>query len=511
MRAKNVLFICCGILATLFYGAGEMKSSMAKDDVPENEHIYRASNARVTKGPENPVAAAWQRLTYISENIYEWGGEKSPETPELIEALEALRMEYLRVEAAQARNEAVEITFDPCGEDAAELMSGLSYLSDPSSAEYLVRHTCEGTFGRGIFMFDGVVDIGPPSVPHLIPYLDQEDWSRYHAIELLGKISERYRDALGGIIEYIILPKLEAILAGAEGWTFYRKRELRTIINRLHITDATKVPPNIAELPKLPNDIDPDAIPGFSIAHSEGVWYIYNRPLSSEEREVFDTLKADPINHSLPPAVLKALAISRVRTQKASEEKPGADFEFLIGGTRSLEHAYRQIDDFYEIIRCSSATQQRWKLGYYDWENSSPEKNYKIYKYGALINEYEKDLAAYKVRQKALEAEYPVVKVERQKSLKYSEVYENGMATNESAYEAGHITQAEYVAEFIRLWKKELQWEKKQQPEFKRLQALPVSIKQRYASHFQMRESLRKRQSAVEHGHKVLATHVGTE
>ena len=240
----------------------------------------------VSSVSKDPIAEAWQRLAYISENIYEWGGTASSETAECIAALEEIRMEGLRVAALVKKGEEFETFLDPCGEVACEIMTGLLDLGDPSALEYAIPHLIDSTFGGGSTYDDRLLKLGPVSVPHLIPYLDNEDSSRlWYVITLLGRIGERYREGLGGIVEYIILPKLKRLVAEAdagvlEGVNAVFKRNTERVIIRLEITDETKIPPDIAAFLKLPDDIDPDDIPTFSIQHSERVWYIYNRWLN---------------------------------------------------------------------------------------------------------------------------------------------------------------------------------------------------------------------------------------
>ena len=71
----------------------------------------------------------------------------------------------------------------------------------------------------------------------------------------------------------------------------------------------------ITQLPQLPADIDPDDIPPFYRENIYGDRYHYNRPLTSEEREMYYKLKADP-TYGSNPAKLKVSAIILVRHQK---------------------------------------------------------------------------------------------------------------------------------------------------------------------------------------------------
>lgn len=79
------------------------------------------------------------------------------------------------------------------------------------------------------------------------------------------------------------------------------------------IETFSKAPGNdIMNLPKLPDDIDPDDIPPFTQT-SHGATYYYNRPLTQKERDRYDLLKARRHLTKMTPAELKAEAIAHVR------------------------------------------------------------------------------------------------------------------------------------------------------------------------------------------------------
>ena len=148
----------------------------------------------LTEQPADPVAAAWARLEYISQNPREWG-EFSSEAAELMAQLTPTWT--MRTEGK--------------GEEAIELLDQLTEFQDPRSAEIFVNYFRVGTSGRPVE--EALMAIGPPSVPPLIPCLDDGDGflARLVAAELLGVIGSEYREELGGAVEYIILPKLEKL------------------------------------------------------------------------------------------------------------------------------------------------------------------------------------------------------------------------------------------------------------------------------------------------------------
>ena len=149
---------------------------------------------------EDPVEAAYKRLEYIKNNPYAWGGVHSERATELI---------------AQLMPPPVLIDHDH-GEEVSALMYELAQQGDPRAAEVfagLLSPTYEGYTGGG----DALVAIGPPSVPYILPYLERDvaegEYIKLAVFDILGRIGERYRDDLGGIVDHIIIPKFEEIAA----------------------------------------------------------------------------------------------------------------------------------------------------------------------------------------------------------------------------------------------------------------------------------------------------------
>lgn len=158
--------------------------------------------ANFTPDPnDDPVEAAYKRLEYIKNNPHEWG-DFSLRTLELIDEMTPMP-EPPKVEGD--------------GDDTIALLEELSALRDPRSAEILIKYQMEsGIMGRSVT--EALVAMGPASVPALIARLDDPNsWS----IDLLIQIVGEHRSALGGIVEHIIIPKLEAIAASTSTYHYY--------------------------------------------------------------------------------------------------------------------------------------------------------------------------------------------------------------------------------------------------------------------------------------------------
>ena len=149
---------------------------------------------------QDPVEAAYKRLEYIKNNPYAWGGVHSERATELI---------------VQLMPPPVLVDHDD-GDEVIEQITELIAQNDPRAAEVLITHMCEGdTAGRP--MIDALGVIGPPAVAYILPYLEKgvaEGGTMSIAIfDALVDIGERYRGDLGGIVDYLIIPKLEVIAA----------------------------------------------------------------------------------------------------------------------------------------------------------------------------------------------------------------------------------------------------------------------------------------------------------
>ena len=172
----------------------EINETIEQSQVPHAQEPAAEDEEDSTEQPADPVAVAWARLEYISQNPQEWG-ELSPQATELIAQLTPTWV--MRSEGE--------------GEKAIELLDQLTKLHDPRSAEIFVNYIRAGIGGRP--MEAALITIGPPSVLPLISLLaDNEGFlNRKRAAKLLGIIGFEYQEELGDVVEYIILPKLKEL------------------------------------------------------------------------------------------------------------------------------------------------------------------------------------------------------------------------------------------------------------------------------------------------------------
>ena len=190
-----------------FHGDGTFHSDippepMQQDDTPVEPKVkYTAPKGVVTKpnfpivDPKaDPVKEAYKRLEYIKKNPYAWGGVHSERATELI-------AELLPAEVAANHNE---------GDEEDLLIDELCEQGDPRAAEALIALMCDGGV-IGLSMIDALVEIGPPAVPYILPYVRENFVMTAIAVDVLGRIGARYRDDLGGIVDHIIIPKLKVI------------------------------------------------------------------------------------------------------------------------------------------------------------------------------------------------------------------------------------------------------------------------------------------------------------
>ena len=161
---------------------------------------------------EDPVEAAYKRLEYIKNNPYAWGGVHSARATELIAQL-------------MPPPEAID---HGQAEEVLAKMYELTEQGDPRAAEVfagLLSPTYEGFTADS----DVLVEIGPPAVPYILPYLEREDtmgsdWIvvKGGVFDSLSRIGERYRADLGGILAHIIIPKFEVIAADENNERYHK-------------------------------------------------------------------------------------------------------------------------------------------------------------------------------------------------------------------------------------------------------------------------------------------------
>ena len=183
---------------------------------------YNPTRIQIPEGITDPeVQKAWERVDYIANNIWEWGGVPADRTVELVDQLMPPPDGFS----------------GPSGhsdlEDTINLLGWLD-TNDPRSAEVLATYLCEGRVG-GNGPVDMLVDVGVPAVPYLIPYMLDMELSpvlRSRALEILGRIAENHRDELGGIVDYIIIPRMNAILS-EEDPDYFEEEDAREYLPRL--------------------------------------------------------------------------------------------------------------------------------------------------------------------------------------------------------------------------------------------------------------------------------------
>lgn len=180
--------------------------------------------------PENikdpAVAAAWKRLEEISKNRHQWGNF-SPRALELMDELTPLP-------------ELGSSEYGDCGEEIILVLDELAKLRDPRSAELLVTYQMDSGI-NGNPPDEALVAMGPASVPALIARLNEEMIETdllYEPLELLPRIVVAHRSELGGIVQHIIIPKLEAIAAyeGTDGFAVDNKHFALNALEALEVT-----------------------------------------------------------------------------------------------------------------------------------------------------------------------------------------------------------------------------------------------------------------------------------
>ena len=207
---------------TLHEGAPENPIETEPSQASQVSRDFTPAQVKIPEGITDPdVLAAWERVEYIANNIWEWGGVPSQRTEELI---------------AQLMPPPDGFSGPTGHSDAEETIDLLGSLdrNDPRSAEVMATYLCEGLVG-GRGPKNALVKMGVPAVPYLIPYmLDMElmPLLRSRAIEVLGQIAEKHREDLGGIVEHIIIPRLEAVLS-EEKPDYHEGKDAREALARL--------------------------------------------------------------------------------------------------------------------------------------------------------------------------------------------------------------------------------------------------------------------------------------
>ena len=185
-------------------GGGELIPSVDWQPSTGRPHEAAKPEGLEELNAEDPVAKAWAKVDYLAANPFAWGGNADPRTAGLVQQLMP-RPEGIMSEAH--------------GEELLLPLAKLIRLRDPRAIETLVAYLCWNGMSYGP-LGGAVADMGPLAIPYLLPYLEEEPPRKgesflgfIKAAGFLSIIGKRHREELDGIVEYIILPKLEEILA----------------------------------------------------------------------------------------------------------------------------------------------------------------------------------------------------------------------------------------------------------------------------------------------------------
>ena len=187
-----------------FHEDGTFHAGVSPDPIQPPSRDYTPTQIQIPDGITDPeVKKAWERLDYIANNIWEWGGVPSARAEELIAELMPPPTGFFGEEG----HHELEGTLD--------LLSELKQFRDPRAAEVFATYAGEGIVG-GNAMDEALVEIGVPAVPYLIPYIeppyDMFVKTPTEAAAALGRIGTQHRDELEGVIVHIIIAKLEAFV-----------------------------------------------------------------------------------------------------------------------------------------------------------------------------------------------------------------------------------------------------------------------------------------------------------
>lgn len=183
------------------FHAGEHDDPI-ETQTPPVSRDYTPAVVQIPEGITDPdVLAAWERLDYISKNRHQWGNFSA-------RALE------LMAELTPVPNIYDHTEDEGCGGEFIPILDELAKLRDPRSAELLLTYQMDSGVS-GPIPHEALRAMGPAAVPVLIARLDYppgED-SLFDPLDLLPQIVAADRSELGGIVQHIIIPKIEAIAA----------------------------------------------------------------------------------------------------------------------------------------------------------------------------------------------------------------------------------------------------------------------------------------------------------
>lgn len=207
-----------------FHEDGTFHEGVSPDPIQPPSRDYTPTQIQIPEGITDPeVIKAWERLDYIANNIWEWGGVPSDRAVELIGMLMPAPDGLFSGPTAHRD-----------GEEAINMLAELAWIGDPRAAEVIAIYNCEGIIG-GLSIRRMLIEMGVPAVPYLLPYMLDETHMpalRSRSIAALGPIAEKHRKDLEGVVEHIIIPRLEAILSVEEP-DYDEGKEARAALARL--------------------------------------------------------------------------------------------------------------------------------------------------------------------------------------------------------------------------------------------------------------------------------------
>ena len=164
-----------------------------EEDNGQKEDEAQAPPQTRRKPPPRPQTAeeAWEIVNNIKENLHEWG-TFSPEAEKIMDIL-------MPVWTVGDEREA---------EESLKLLKQLFEYRDPRSAEVVAAYIFESN-GLSPLYFGHMIQLGPPSIPFIMPYFKMRYPYNKWAAEVFIPIWQSHRELLDGVAQHIVIPELE--------------------------------------------------------------------------------------------------------------------------------------------------------------------------------------------------------------------------------------------------------------------------------------------------------------